>query len=162
MPQSAWPCLPHARLAVLSPHCHHPVPLAPSDPVATGLGTRILPLLVDAATGDFCSATVSTAEVHLMLRVVRGFFSGTVANLLCKGVIKSFQLTNKMQHCIMQSSCSAGRCIWMLNPQEGWFTPLKRCYGRERSRRSHMHLQAGETSPACSGVLPSPDRPLTS
>lgn len=25
-----------------------------------------------------------------------------------------------------------------------------------------MHSQAGETSPACSGVLPSPDRPLAS
>lgn len=80
--------------------------------------------------------------------------------LLCKGVIQSFQLTNKMQHCGMQSSCSAGRCIWTLNPQEEWFNPLKRCYVREGSGRSHMHFQAGETSPACGEALPSPDRPL--
>ena len=53
--------------------------------------------------------------------------------LLCKGAVQSFQLTNKLQHCVTQSSCSAGRCRWTLHPQEGWCPPPKRGRGVEGS-----------------------------
>lgn len=119
---------------------------------------------MDAATGDFCSATVPhDAEVHPMLCAVLGFFSGTAMDLLCKAVIQLFQLINKMQHCIMQSSCSAGTCPSYstdIKSPGRVVHPCEEMLSREGSRRSPRHVQAGGGSPACSGVLPSPDQPL--
>lgn len=128
--------------------CYHPTPLAPSDLVGTGLGSQILPLLVDVATGGFCSAPAF--PTGCILHVVQGFFRSTGIHSLCKGIT---QLTKKMQHCMMQSSCS-GRCTRTFHPWKWWFSPLKRCYSRDGSRRPHMCCQAGETSPVCDGVLP--------